>query len=103
MEDLWRSIAFMKATKSTLAAKRTYMNRNLLEFLVHKDLLKNLMGCQLFLRRLIPIRLRANPFNITIIQVYALTTEHDDEEIEFFYDQLEEIIDKILRKNILVF
>ena len=48
------------------------------------------------------IRLRASPFNITIIQAYAPTTDHDDEEIEDFYDQLQEIIDQTPKKDIIV-
>ena len=42
-------------------------------FLVHKDVVGAVLGCQPVSSRLISIRLRAAPFNITIIQVYAPT------------------------------
>ena len=45
---------------------------------------------------------RAAPFNITIIQVYAPTSGHDDSEVDHFYQQLQETIDKTPKKDILV-
>ena len=57
-------------------------------FLVHKDIMNTVMNCCPLSNRLITICLRATPLNITIVQAYALTTDHDDEEIEDFYDQL---------------
>ena len=47
------------------------------------------MGCQPISSRLITIRLRATPFNITVVQAYAPTTDYDDEKI-YFYEQLQE-------------
>ena len=40
-------------------------------FLVHKDIMNTVMGCSPVSSRLITIRLRAVPFNITIVQVYT--------------------------------
>ena len=47
-------------------------------FLVHKDIVNTVMGCRPVSSRLITIRLRAVPFNITIVQAYALTSDYDD-------------------------
>ena len=58
------------------------------------------MGCRPVSSRLITIRLRAVPFNITIVQVYAPTSEYDDNEREAFYDQLQNVIDQTLKKDI---
>ena len=71
-------------------------------FLVHKDNVNTVMGCRPVSSRLITIRLRASPFNITIIQAYAPTTDYDDEDVEDFYDQLQEVIDQTPKKDILV-
>ena len=59
------------------------------------------MGCHPVSSRLITIRLRAVPFNIKIVQAYAPTSDYDDNEVEEFYDQLQNVIDETL-KNILV-
>jgi len=71
-------------------------------FLVHKDNVSTVMGCRPISSRLITIRLRASPFNITIIQAYAPTTDYGDDEVEDFYDQLQDVIDQTPRKDILV-
>ena len=63
-------------------------------FLVHKDVVGAVLGCQPVSSRLISIRLRAAPFNIGFIQVYAPTSGHDDSEVDHFYQQLQETIDK---------
>ena len=47
-------------------------------FLVHKDSVRTIMGCQPISSRIIKLRLRANPFNITIIQAYAPTSDYSD-------------------------
>ena len=60
------------------------------------------MGCRPVSSRLITIRLEASPFNITIIQAYAPTTDYDYDDIEDFYDQLQEVIDQAPKKHILV-
>ena len=71
-------------------------------FLVHKDMVSAVLGCRSVSSRLISIRLRAAPFNVTIIQVYAPASGHDDNEVDNFYRQLQEIIDQTPKKDILV-
>ena len=72
------------------------------EFLVHNDVMDAVLGCRPISSRLISSRLRAVPFNITIIQVYAPTSGHDDSKVDHFYQQLKETIDQTPKKDILV-
>ena len=71
-------------------------------FLVHKNNIHSIMSCRPVSSRLITIRLKATPFNITIIQTYVPTSDYDDEELEDFYTQLQVIIDQTPRKDVLV-
>ena len=71
-------------------------------FLVQKDIANTVMGCQPISSRLITIRLRASPFNISIVQVYAPTSDYEDEEVEDFYNQLQEVVEQVPKKDILV-
>ena len=59
------------------------------------------MECRPVSSRLITIRLRAVLFNITIVQAYAPVSEYDDNEIEKFYDQLQNAIDQTTKEDIL--
>ena len=71
-------------------------------FLVQKDTVNTVMGCQPVSSGIITIRLRATPFNITVVQAYAPTTDYGDEKIEGFYEQLQEVLDQIPMKDILI-
>ena len=71
-------------------------------FLVHKDIMKSVVGCRPISSRLIFTRPRADPFNITVIHVYAPTTGYSDDQIEDFYSQLRRIIDQAPKKDILI-
>ena len=71
-------------------------------FLVHEDIVNTLMGCRPISSRLITIRLRAAPLKITIVHVYDPTSDFNDNEIEEFYDQLQNVIDQTPKKYILV-
>ncbi|KAK2189385.1 hypothetical protein NP493_108g04017 [Ridgeia piscesae] len=71
-------------------------------FLIHKNTVNCVMGCRPISSRLITIRLRATPFNITITQAYAPTSDYDDDDVEDFYEQLQEVLDQTPKKDILV-
>lgn len=60
------------------------------------------MGCRPASIRLITIRMRATPFNITIIQIYTPTSMYEDSEVEDFYDQLQAALDQAPKKDIII-
>ncbi|WP_353805871.1 hypothetical protein, partial [Acinetobacter baumannii] len=64
-------------------------------FLVHKNILATVMGCRPVSSRLITIRLRVAPFNITIIQAYAPASDYDDSEVGDFYENLQAVLDQV--------
>ena len=71
-------------------------------FLVHKDIVKSVIRCRPISSRLMTVRLRASPFNITIIQVYAPTSSYDDSEVDEFYRELQSLVDQTPKQDILV-
>ena len=68
-------------------------------FLIHKTIVGSVLGCRPISSRLISLRLRASPFNITITQVYAPTTSYDNNKVETFYNQLQEILDETWKRT----
>ena len=64
--------------------------------------MNTVMGCCSVSNRLTTIRMRAVPFNITIEQVYAPTSDYNNNEKEEFYDQLRKVINQTPKKDILV-
>ena len=74
----------MGVTECISVEKRTNMHEQGVGFLVHKDIVKRVIGCRPISSRLVTVRLRSSPFNITIIQVYAPTSSYDDSEVDEF-------------------
>ena len=50
---------------------------------------------------MISVRFQAKPFNITVIQVYAPTTNAKEAEVEQFYEDLQDLLDLTHKKDVL--
>ena len=50
---------------------------------------------------MIPVHLQGKPFNITVIQVYAPTSNTQETEVEWFYEDLQELLELTPRKDVL--
>jgi len=55
---------------------------------VNKKVRNAVLGCNLKNDRMISVRFQGKPFNITVIQVYAPTSNAEEAEIEWFYGDL---------------
>ena len=64
-------------------------------FILSNEIAGAVIGYNPFNNRIILVRINARPHNISIIQFYAPTSASTEEEIEEFYSQLKEVIDKI--------
>ena len=71
-------------------------------FIVNKKVKDCVLSCTPFSSRLITIRVSAKPMNITIIQVYAPTSEYEDQEVEELYEEIEKIIQKAPKKDLII-
>ena len=59
------------------------------------------LGCNLKNDRMISVHFQGKPFNITVIQVYAQTTNAEEAEIEWFYEDLQDLLELTPRKDVL--
>ena len=50
---------------------------------------------------MISVRLQGNPFNITVIQVYAPTSTAEETEVERFYEDLQDLLERTPKKDVL--
>ena len=50
---------------------------------------------------MISVRFQGKPFNITVIQVYALTNNAEEAEGEQFYEDLQDLLELIAKRDIL--
>ena len=51
------------------------------------------LGCNLKNNRIISVRVQGKPFNITLIQVYAPTSNAEEAEVEWFYEDLQDLLE----------
>ena len=50
---------------------------------------------------MISVHYQGKPFNITVIQVYALTSNAEEAEVEQFYEDLQDLLELTLKKDVL--
>ena len=56
--------------------------------MVNKRVQNVVLGCSLKNDRMISVRFQGKPFNITVIQVYAPTSNAEEADVEQFYEDL---------------
>ena len=61
--------------------------------MVNKRVRNAVLGCNLKNDRMISVRLQGKPFNITVIQLYAPTSNAEETEVERFYEDLQDLLE----------
>ena len=69
--------------------------------MVNKRVQNAVLGCNLKNDRLISVRFQGKPFNITVIQVYALISNAEETEVERFYEDLQHLLELTPKKDVL--
>ena len=69
--------------------------------MVNKAVRNAVLGCNLRNDRMISPCLQGKPFNITIIQVYAPTSNAEEAEVEWFYEDLQNLLKITPKKDVL--
>ena len=78
-----------------------FLGRNELAIIVNKRVQNAVLGCNLKNNRMISVCFQGKPFNITVIQVYAPTSNAEEAEVEQFYEDLQDLLELIPPKNVL--
>ena len=69
--------------------------------MVNKRVQNAVLGCNLKNDRMTSVRFQGKPFNITAIQVYALTSNAEEAEVERFYEDLQDLLELIPKTDVL--
>ena len=69
--------------------------------MVNKRVRNPVLGCNLKNDRLISVRFQGKPFNITVIQVHAPTSNAEEAEVERFYEDLQDLLELTPTKDVL--
>ena len=77
------------------------LRRNGTAIIINKRIQNALLGCNLKNNRMISVPFQGKLFNITVIQVYALTSNAEEAEDEQFYEELQDFLELTPPKNVL--
>ena len=77
------------------------LRRNGVAVMINKTVLNAVLGCNLKNDRMISACFQAKPFNITVIQVYALTSNAEEAEVEQFYEDLRDLLELTSKNDVL--
>ena len=77
------------------------LRRNGVAITVNKRVQNAVLGCNLKNNRMICVRFQGKPFNITVIQVYALTSKAEETEVEWFYEDQKDLLELTPKKDVL--
>ena len=76
------------------------LRRNGVDIMVNRRVRNAVLGCNLRNDRTIFVHFQGKPFNITVIQVYAPTS--NAEEAERFYEDLQDLLELTPKKDVLI-
>ena len=77
--------------------QQEFLRRYGVAITVNERVRNAVLGCNLKNGRMISVRFQGKPSNITVIQVYAPTSNTEEAEVEWFYEELQELLELIPR------
>ena len=69
--------------------------------IVNKRVQNAVVGCNLKNDRMIFVRFQGKPFNIAVIQVYVPISNTEEAEVEWFYEDLQDLLELTPKKEVL--
>ena len=77
------------------------LRKNGVAIMVNKTVRNAVLGSNLKNDRMISVRFQGKPFNITVIQAYAPTSNAEEAEVEQFYEDLQDLVELTAKKDVL--
>ena len=77
------------------------LRRNGVAMIVNKRIQNAVLGCNLKNDRMISVRFQGKPFNIRVIKVYAPTSNAEEAEVEWFQEDLQDLLELTPKKDVL--
>ena len=77
------------------------LRRSGVAIILNKRVQNEVLGCNLKNDRMISVCFKGKAFNITVIQVYAPTSNAEEAEVERFYEDLQDLLELTPIKDVL--
>ena len=76
------------------------LRRNGIAIIVNRRFRNAVLGCNLKNDRMISVHFQGKPFNIIVIQVYAPTSNAEEAEVEWFYEDQQDLLELTPKKDV---
>ena len=73
--------------------EQEFLGRNGVAIIINKTVWNAVLGCNLKNDRMISIHFQGKPFNITVIQIYAPTSNAEEAEVEWVCEDLQDLLE----------
>ena len=77
------------------------LRRNGIAIMANKRFRNAVLVCSLKNDRMISVHFQGKPFNITVIQLYAPTSNAKEAEVEWFYEDIQDLLELTPKKDVL--
>ena len=78
------------------------LRRNGVAIIVNQRVHNAVLGCNLKNYRMISVHFQSKPFNITVIQAYAPTSNAEEAEVEWVYEDLQDLLELTPQRDVLL-
>ena len=85
----------------TYYCRQESLRRNGVAIMVNTRVRNAVLGCNFKNDRMISVHLQGKPFSITVIQVYAPTSNTEETEVERFYEDLQDLLELTPKRDVL--
>ena len=77
------------------------LRRNGVALIINKRVWNAVLRCNLKTNRRISVRFQGKPFTVTVIKIYAPTSNAEEAEVEQFYEDLQDLLELTPKKDVL--
>ena len=85
----------------TYYCRQESLRRNGVAIMINKRVRNAVLGCNLKNDRMISVRFQGKPFNVTVIQVFAQINNAEEAEVEWLYEDLQDLLEQTPKKDVL--
>ena len=89
----WTEVSEFNSNDYYIYCGQESLRRNGVAIMVNRRVQNAVLGCNLKNDSMISVHFQGKPFNITVIQVYAPITNAEEAEVEWFYEDLQDILE----------
>ena len=87
------SFSYLESVCFSMPSSKLLLSDHGVAIMINKRVWNAVLGCNLKNDRMLSVHFQGKPFNITVIQAYAPTSDAEEAEVERFYEDLQDLLE----------